>query len=296
MKSGFVLLVCFFLVKQSSSLTVRLGMLHTADSNIFELAARLAVAKINADPQLLPGHFLTLDARNVDSPTSALENACVLIDKGISGLIGPSFSSHAVFISPLFTSHQIPFIAYSATSVLLSDRTVHPYFGRTAPSDSKQAEVIIGIVRALNWTRACILHQDDSYGVGGALATEDSARSAGITIPAVHGFSAQTYNASKAVSDVLEQGGCHLFIVWCIGCLTTMRSIRQAGFLHPGHRQWILSDGCYLSMNNKTRDPGLFQDLVGTLCVVPDSPESAARTEFLQVCAIASQCLSPCFI
>lgn len=47
---------------------------------------------------------------------------------------------------------NIPQIAYSATSMDLSDKTLFKYFMRVVPSDAQQARAMVDIVKRYNWT------------------------------------------------------------------------------------------------------------------------------------------------
>uniref|UniRef100_A0A3Q3EVS1 Receptor ligand binding region domain-containing protein n=1 Tax=Labrus bergylta TaxID=56723 RepID=A0A3Q3EVS1_9LABR len=72
--------------------------------------------------------------------------------KPIVGLIGPGSSSVAIQVQNLLQLFNIPQIAYSATSMDLSDKSLFKYFMRVVPSDAQQARAMVDIVKRYNWS------------------------------------------------------------------------------------------------------------------------------------------------
>ncbi|KAK1170816.1 metabotropic glutamate receptor 1-like isoform X1 [Acipenser oxyrinchus oxyrinchus] len=98
--------------------------------------------------------------------------------KPIAGVIGPGSSSVAIQVQNLLQLFNIPQIAYSATSIDLSDKTLFQYFLRVVPSDTLQARAILDIVKRYNWTYVSAVHTEGNYGESGMevfkeLATQD---------------------------------------------------------------------------------------------------------------------------
>lgn len=150
------------------------AMLHTLD-------------RINADPNLLPNITLGCEIRDscwhsavaleqsiefirdslisteeeeglvrcVDGSSSAFHTK-----KPIVGVIGPGSSSVAIQVQNLLQLFNIPQIAYSATSMDLSDKTLYKYFMRVVPSDAQQARAMVDIVKRYNWTYVSAVHTE----------------------------------------------------------------------------------------------------------------------------------------
>lgn len=78
----------------------------------------------------------------------------------IAGVIGPGSSSVAIQVQNLLQLFNIPQIAYSATSIDLSDKTLFKYFLRVVPSDTLQARAILDIVKRYNWTYVSAVHTE----------------------------------------------------------------------------------------------------------------------------------------
>ena len=151
-----------------------------------------ALDRINADPDLLPNITLGCEIRDSCWHSSvALEQSIEFIrdslisiredgkdgarwcpegvphsqpppstKKPIAGVIGPGSSSVAIQVQNLLQLFNIPQIAYSATSIDLSDKTLFKYFLRVVPSDTLQARAILDIVKRYNWTYVSAVHTE----------------------------------------------------------------------------------------------------------------------------------------
>uniref|UniRef100_W5L5C2 Metabotropic glutamate receptor 1 n=1 Tax=Astyanax mexicanus TaxID=7994 RepID=W5L5C2_ASTMX len=157
--------------------------------------------RINADPHLLPNISLGCEIRDSCWHSSvALEQSIEFIrdslisirddskegakwcvdgtpsshpppsKKPIAGVIGPGSSSVAIQI------------AYSATSIDLSDKTLFKYFLRVVPSDTLQARAMLDIVKHYNWTYVSAVHTEGNYGESGMEAFKELAAEEGLCI------------------------------------------------------------------------------------------------------------------
>lgn len=161
--------------------------------------------KINADPVLLPNITLGSEIRDSCWHSSvALEQSiefirdslisirddrdggtrCVSdsqsqpqtrVKKPIAGVIGPGSSSVAIQVQNLLQLFDIPQIAYSATSIDLSDKTLYKYFLRVVPSDTLQARAMLDIVKRYNWTYVSAVHTEGRYEAAHCLHREPPA-------------------------------------------------------------------------------------------------------------------------
>ncbi|XP_061756556.1 metabotropic glutamate receptor 1 isoform X1 [Nerophis ophidion] len=102
--------------------------------------------------------------------------------KPIAGVIGPGSSSVAIQVQNLLQLFNIPQIAYSATSIDLSDKTLFKYFLRVVPSDTLQARAILDIVQRYNWTYVSAVHTEGNYGESGMEAFKELASQEGLCI------------------------------------------------------------------------------------------------------------------
>ncbi|XP_048830637.1 metabotropic glutamate receptor 1b isoform X1 [Brienomyrus brachyistius] len=167
---------------------------------------------INADPNLLPNISLGCEIRDSCWHSSvALEQSIEFIrdslisirddkegskwcvdgtpsnqppatKKPIAGVIGPGSSSVAIQVQNLLQLFNIPQIAYSATSIDLSDKTLFKYFLRVVPSDTLQARALLDIVKRYNWTYVSAVHTEGNYGESGMEAFKELASQEGLCI------------------------------------------------------------------------------------------------------------------
>ncbi|KPP57831.1 hypothetical protein Z043_124401, partial [Scleropages formosus] len=158
--------------------------------------------RINSDPNLLPNISLGCEIRDSCWHSSvALEQSiedekdgskwCVdgapsnhppASKKPIAGVIGPGSSSVAIQVQNLLQLFNIPQVAYSATSIDLSDKTLYKYFLRVVPSDTLQARAMLDIVKRYNWTYVSAVHTEGNYGESGMEAFKELAAQEGLCI------------------------------------------------------------------------------------------------------------------
>ena len=73
----------------------------------------------------------------------------------------------------------MPQIAYGATSPVLSNKQIYPYFLRTVPPDTVQAKAFWAFVEAFEVPLAACLYSLEAYGEGLYRAIEEEARRGG---------------------------------------------------------------------------------------------------------------------
>ena len=69
-----------------------------------------------------------------------------------------------ILSSGLFKVAQV---SYSATSPLLSNKKLYPYFMRTVASDINQAAVMADLAEDMEWNYVAIIYTDGNYGTPG---------------------------------------------------------------------------------------------------------------------------------
>lgn len=105
-------------------------------------------------------------AANASFPFTKQATDCVVSKahsktlKNLVGVIGPGSSTVTIQVQNLLQLFSIPQIGYSATSRDLSDKSYYKYFMRVVPSDFYQAQVMVDLVRAYNWTYISVVHTD----------------------------------------------------------------------------------------------------------------------------------------
>ncbi|KAG9347635.1 hypothetical protein JZ751_005206, partial [Albula glossodonta] len=242
--------------------------------------------RINSDPNLLPNISLGCEIRDSCWHSSvALEQSIEFIrdslisirddkdgskwcidgtpsnqppttKKPIAGVIGPGSSSVAIQVQNLLQLFNIPQIAYSATSIDLSDKTLFKYFLRVVPSDTLQARALLDIVKRYNWTYVSAVHTEGNYGESGMEAFKELASQEGLCI--AHSDKIYSNAGEKHFDRLLRKlrerlPKARVVVCFCEGMtvrglLMAMRRLGVAGeFLLIGRSQLVLvslgSDG-----------------------------------------------------
>ncbi|KAJ8315689.1 hypothetical protein KUTeg_007839 [Tegillarca granosa] len=104
----------------------------------------------------------------------------------IVGVIGPEFSSEVVSTSPILSSaplnERLLQIGFSTTASGLSNTNVYKNFYRIIPSDDNQVQMMILLMKNLDWNYIAIIYEDDAYGIGGKKHLEEMASKENICI------------------------------------------------------------------------------------------------------------------
>lgn len=87
-------------------------------------------------------------------------------DKGVA-LVGAAYSGITIAVANLAGLFHVPVVSYASTSRLLSDRKRFKYFLRTVPSDTRQAQAMVDIIRKLDWNFVSTVASDTEYGRSG---------------------------------------------------------------------------------------------------------------------------------
>ncbi|XP_038674095.1 metabotropic glutamate receptor 5b [Scyliorhinus canicula] len=168
------------------------------------------------------------------------------VKKPIVGVIGPGSSSVAIQVQNLLQLFNIPQIAYSATSMDLSDKTLFKYFVRVVSSDARQARAMVDIVKRYNWTYISAIHTEGNYGESGMEAFKDMATKEGICI--AHSYKIYSNAGEQSYDKLLRKLRSQLPKARVVACFCegmTIRgllmSMRRLGSM--GEFQLIGSDG-----------------------------------------------------
>ncbi|XP_076026854.1 glutamate receptor, metabotropic 5a [Genypterus blacodes] len=239
------------------------AMMHTLD-------------RINADPNILPNITLGCEIRDscwhsavaleqsiefirdtlVSNEEEESQGKCTAeaggsvllqVKKPIVGLIGPGSSSVAIQVQNLLQLFNIPQIAYSATSMDLSDKSLYKYFMRVVPSDMQQARAMVDIVKRYNWSYVSAIHTEGNYGESGMEAFKDMAAKEGLCI--AHSDKIYSNAGEQSFDKLLQKLRGHLpkaRVVACFcegmtvrGILMAMRRLRLVGeFVLLGSDGW----------------------------------------------------------
>ncbi|XP_024121905.1 glutamate receptor, metabotropic 5a [Oryzias melastigma] len=169
-----------------------------------------------------------------------MEGGSVLLQgkKPIVGLIGPGSSSVAIQVQNLLQLFNIPQIAYSATSMDLSDKSLFKYFMRVVPSDMQQAKAMVDIVRRYSWSYVSAIHTEGNYGESGMEAFKDMAAKEGICI--AHSDKIYSNAGEQSFDKLLQKLRGHLPKARVVACFCEGMTVR--GILMAMRRQRLVGE------------------------------------------------------
>ncbi|KAL9980226.1 hypothetical protein ACROYT_G008781 [Oculina patagonica] len=115
--------------------------------------------------------FESIRACELAKNTSALKNASALSaqdtrNKGVA-IVGAAYSGITIAVTNLAGLFHVPVVSYASTSRLLSDRKRFKNFLRTVPSDTRQAQAMVDIIREFDWNFVSTVASDTEYGRSG---------------------------------------------------------------------------------------------------------------------------------
>ncbi|KAL3042936.1 hypothetical protein OYC64_020786 [Pagothenia borchgrevinki] len=229
------------------------AMMHTLD-------------RINADPTILPNITLGCEIRDscwhsavaleqsiefirdtlVSNEEEESQGRCTAeagsmllqAKKPIVGMIGPGSSSVAIQVQNLLQLFNIPQIAYSATSMDLSDKSLFKYFMRVVPSDMQQAKAMVDIVKKYNWSYVSAIHTEGNYGESGMEAFKDMAAKEGICI--AHSDKIYSNAGEQGFDKLLQKLRAHLPKARVVACFCEGMTVR--GILMAMRRQRLVGE------------------------------------------------------
>lgn len=186
--------------------------------------AELAMSEVTESGLLLGGATVT----SVRADTGCIDNALatsaaerMILSDGISGLIGGDCSGvTGAILSNVAIPNGMVMISPSATSPALSTAEDNGLFFRTAPSDSREGQIMSDILMERGFKSVALTYTNNDYGKGLADAFQSAYEAAGgvVTISASHedgkaDYSAEVGALASAGGDIvvvagyLDQGG-----------------------------------------------------------------------------------------
>nr|APC26117.1 metabotropic glutamate receptor type 3 [Homarus americanus] len=231
--------------------------------------------QINEDPDLLPGvklGALVMDSCN--APNLALNQTLGFIkgylaghnkyhqseftcgdgsaptyrggefDK-VVGVIGGQQSSVSVQMASVLRVIELPQISYLSTSATLSNKDRYPFFLRTVPSDTTQAQAILRVLQDFKWTYASIVYSSGEYGEGGFHQLLKKASEYNVCFPTPHHrlSSDDSEDDYKRVVTALIKGKANVVVVFAEKqvALRLLETVRLRG--QQNRFLWLGSDG-----------------------------------------------------
>ncbi len=214
------LLTCIsvsLLCASASADTVKIGILQDftetaeSDASAIALGGELAVKEAAESGIFLNGQAVVSirgDSTCTDQQEAIAAAEQMIYTDGVNAIVGASCSDTTIAIlQQVAVPNDILMISPSATSPALSTLEDAGLFFRTAPSDSRQGELMAAIVQQRGFESVAVTHLDNFYGNGLAQAFQSAYEAAGGIITAIVPlrFGQSDYNTE--VNELSAAGG-----------------------------------------------------------------------------------------
>ena len=178
--------------------SIVIGALLPASSyvgNEVTAAVRLAVWQVNNNSNLLEDsstsrQLCILAADSKADPFSGFQGALRLAGEHLVGVVGPLWASVGDIVAPLANKAQLPFLspaafttAFHVTQGAGIGSSDIPYLRRVCCNNTRNAELLIDIIRAYKWNRIGVFVSDNDYGHSSSQQLSSMARQHSIIIP-----------------------------------------------------------------------------------------------------------------
>ncbi|XP_012688188.2 extracellular calcium-sensing receptor-like [Clupea harengus] len=164
----------------------------------FARAMEFAIQEINNRSDILPNITLGYEIHdscaavpvalklafqfaNGQTPNISMSNSCNKT-ADVVAVVGESGSTPSIGMSRILGLFGIPMVSHFATCACLSDKTQHPTFFRTIPSDHYQAAALARLVKHFGWTWIGAVRSDSDYGNNGMASFLRAAKKEGICV------------------------------------------------------------------------------------------------------------------
>ena len=199
--------------------TVKIGLLSPLTGALgslgagFQSAAELAVSDLNAANSDFTFELVVQDTET--DPTKAQNAATVLVDAGVSGVVGGAASSVTLGANPTFEAAKTPQISYASTSPALTTEDDNDYLFRVVPSDAFQGKAAAQLAyNELELRNVAIIGIDDPYGQGLVDAFANAFEALGGTVPANIAYDqVTTVDFSSPVTTLVDATTDGIFVV-----------------------------------------------------------------------------------
>eukprot|EP00980_Cylindrotheca_fusiformis_P021958 scaffold8805_cov109-Cylindrotheca_fusiformis.AAC.4 len=158
-----------------------------------------------------------------------------------SAFVGTGFSETSVPTSIVTGLFGYPQVSGSAGSTDLDDRSMHPLFGRTMPSEADGVvPIVIYLREILNVTKLAVIHNTDTLGHASAVGVLEASRKYApdmdiISIPMTEGE-----DAEKATIEAVKESGYRYVFCTVFGTAKLMTEAYNMDVAGNGKHTWFL--------------------------------------------------------
>lgn len=167
------------------------------------VAARLAISRINRDPNLDLG--LNMDFIVLQEPceTSKALTSYIYYDKSATALVGPTNPGYCVAASLLAKSWDKALFSFSCLSYELDRLTAYPTFARTVPFP---ADVLFTVFKHYRWATSVVISSNDEIWIDTAGRVASALRMKGLPVGFVAAMGMNDTEMETTLRKILSTG------------------------------------------------------------------------------------------
>ncbi|XP_024133094.1 retinal guanylyl cyclase 2 [Oryzias melastigma] len=204
------------------------------------VAARLAISRINRDPNLDLG--LNMDFIVLQEPceTSKALTSYIYYDKSATALVGPTNPGYCVAASLLAKSWDKALFSFSCLSYELDRLTAYPTFARTVPFP---ADVLFTVFKHYRWATSVVISSNDEIWIDTAGRVASALRMKGLPVGFVAAMGMNDTEMETTLRKILSTGEVRV-IIMCMHSIL-VGGEQQAQFLLKA-KQLGMTSGKYV--------------------------------------------------
>ncbi|KAM9358863.1 extracellular calcium-sensing receptor-like [Symphorus nematophorus] len=223
----------------------------------YSQAMLFAIEEINNSTDLLPG--ISLGYKIFDSCARGVKVALALANGNelvfesseapctrpvkVQAIMVGTSSSSCIDISSVIGPFHIPLISNLATCACLSDKTEHPSFLRTIPSDYYQSRALVQLVRYFGWTWVGAIRTNNDYGNNGMATFTESAQQLGICLEySVSVFKTDPPDKIRKIVEVIKASTSKVIVTF-ISPIEMHLIIHEMSHHNLTGYQWVGTEG-----------------------------------------------------
>lgn len=168
------------------------------------VAARLAISRINRDPNLDLG--LSMDFIILQEPceTSKALTTFIYYDKSANALVGPTNPGYCIAASLLAKSWDKALFSFSCISYELDRLTAYPTFARAAPFP---ADVLFTVFKHYRWATSVVISSNEEIWIETAGRVASALRMKGLPVGFVAAMGMNDTELESTLKKIQSTGG-----------------------------------------------------------------------------------------
>ncbi|EHH61140.1 Retinal guanylyl cyclase 2 [Macaca fascicularis] len=210
------LLVVMYLPQQVWALPYKIGVVGPwACDSLFskalpEVAARLAIERINRDPSFDLSYSFEYVILNEDCQTSRALSSFISHHQMASGFIGPTNPGYCEAASLLGNSWDKGIFSWACVNYELDNKNSYPTFSRTLPSPIR---VLVTVMKYFQWAHAGVISSDEDIWVHTANRVASALRSHGLPVGVVLTTGQDSQSIRKALQRIHQADRIRIIIM-----------------------------------------------------------------------------------